>query len=123
MSSSYADRTSIDAIIDPTTYNPTSTKTPGLRLLTLGPIGNEENTFGPSAWQNADGSDFIAEENDIIEWTGTKWQIVMDASVTTEIIYITNLTTGKQYRYKNGEWLLSVEGEYPVGTWRIDLDG
>jgi hypothetical protein len=123
ISSSYADRTSIDAIIDPTRFNPTASKTPGLRLLTLGDIGNDNNTFGPTAWQNADGTDFVAGENDIIEWTGSKWQIVMDASATTEIIYTTNLTTGQQYRWKNDEWLLSVEGEYPIGTWRLDLDG
>ena len=123
LSSSYADRTSIDAIIDPTTYNPGATKAAGLRLLTLGDIGDSANTTGPTAWKNADTTDFVAEENDIIEWTGTSWQIVMDASETTDIIYQTNLTTGKQYRWKNGEWLLSVEGEYPVGTWRIDLDG
>ena len=123
LSSSYADRTSIDAIIDPTTYNPGATKAAGLRLLTLGDIGDSANTTGPTAWKNADNTDFVAEENDIIEWTGTAWQIVMDASETTDIIYQTNLTTGKQYRWKNGEWLLSVEGEYPVGTWRIDLDG
>ena len=123
VSSSYGDRTSIDAIIDPTTYNPGTSKTPGLRLLTLGPIGDDSNTFGPSAWQNDDGTDFIASENDIIEWTGDKWQVVLDASSTTGVTYQTNLTTGKQYRFKNNEWLLSVEGEYPVGTWRLDLDG
>jgi hypothetical protein len=123
LSSSYGDRTSIDAIIDPARFNPTSTKAPGTRLLTLGDIGDDNNTFGPTAWQNADGSDFVANENDIIEWTGSRWQIVMDASETTEIIYTTNLKTGQQYRWKNGDWLLSVEGEYPVGTWRLDLDG
>ena len=123
ISSSYGDRTSIDFIIDPSRYNPTSAKTPGLRLLTLDDIGDDNNTFGPTAWQNADGTDFIANANDIIEWTGTKWQIVMDASATTDVIYTTNLNTGQQYRWKDGEWLLSVEGEYPIGTWRIDLDG
>ena len=123
LSSSYGDRTSIDAIIDPSTYNPTVAKAAGLRLLTLGDIGNSSATEGPVAWKNNDGTNFVAQENDIIEWTGTSWQIVMDASTTSDVIYQTNLTTGKQYRWKNNEWLLSVEGEYPVGTWRLELDG
>lgn len=123
ITSDYAERTSIDAIIDPTTFNPDSTKVAGLRLLTLGPIGDANNTFGPSAWQNSDGSDFVAEANDIIEWDGSKWTVIFDASESSEVIYITNLKTSKQYRFKNDEWLLSVDGEYPVGTWRIDLDG
>ena len=30
--------------------------------------------------KNADGTDFVADENDIIEWDGTKWNMVFDAS-------------------------------------------
>ena len=48
----------------------------------------------------------------------------LSESVTPEeVTYITNLNTGQQYRFNNGEWLISVEGDYPVGTWRIDLNG
>ena len=35
----------------------------------------------------------------------------------------TNLNTGVQYRYNNNEWLLSIDGDYPVGTWRVELPG
>ena len=118
-----AGRTSIDYIIDPTNYNPTAIKTAGVRLLLLNDVGNADATESPVAWQNADTSATVASANDIIEWDGTKWNIVFDASAATEVTYITNLNTGVQYRFNNDEWLLSIDGEYPVGTWRVELAG
>jgi hypothetical protein len=115
-------RTSIDYVIDPTSFNPTDIKTAGLRLLILDDIGSSEAIEGPVAWKNTDGSNFVASANDIIEWDGSKWNIVFDASETEETTYTTNLNTGIQYRYKDSEWLKSIDGDYPVGTWRIELD-
>jgi len=116
-------RTSIDYIIDPTNYNPTAIKASGVRLLLLDDVGNAAATFSPTAWQNLDGTALVANTNDIIEWNGSKWNIVFDASASTEITYTTNLNTSVQYRYNNDEWLLSVDGDYPVGTWRVELAG
>ena len=118
-----AGRTSIDFIIDPTNYNPTSIKTPGVRLLLLNDVGNVDATESPVAWQNTDTTPLIASANDIVEWDGAKWNIVFDASETTEVTYTKNLNTGVQYRYNNNEWLLSIDGDYPVGTWRVELPG
>jgi|TARA_B110000285_G_C15117739_1_gene615179 hypothetical protein len=133
---------SIDFIINPRTYNPTTAKAAGLRLLLLGAINTSANVGGlmdfgqdpsdgsskdpydgPDAWKNADGSDFVAGENDIVEWDGTKWTVVFDASTDsgTETKYITNLNTGVQYRWTGTEWILSFEGEYRKGTWRLSL--
>ena len=56
-----------------------------------------------------------------MEWS--KWNIVFDASAATEVTYTTNLNTSVQYRFKNNEWLLSIDGDYPVGTWRVELAG
>lgn len=116
-------RTSIDYIIDPVRFDPRSIAAAGLRILLLDGIGNENASEHPDAWKNSDGSVTTADVNDIIEWNGTKWIIVFDASETTEVTYTTNLNTTKQYRFSNGEWLLSIDGDYPVGTWRLDLDG
>jgi hypothetical protein len=137
---------SIDYIIDPLRFDPNKDKKEGVRLLLLGDIGSEENNIsniisedgstpltmvGASAWKNAGGADFVAGANDIVEWDGTNWHIVFDASQNlivdtaevVETLYTTNLTTGIQY-YWNGElWLLSVEGEYAKGDWSIELDG
>lgn len=117
--------TSVDYIIDPTKTFPAS-KTQGTRVLLLGPIGATGNTDGADAWKNLDNSDVVASENDIIEWSGSAWSVIFDASATvnnTTVTYITNLNTGVQYRWNGEEWLLSVEGLYPQGTWRVALNG
>ena len=118
-----AGRTSIDYIINPTNFNPSGIKTNGVRLLLLEDIGSEDASESPVAWQNADTTGLVASANDIVEWDGSKWNIVFDASTTTEITYTTNLNTSVQYRFNNGEWLLSIDGDYPVGTWRVELAG
>ena len=116
-------RTSIDYVIDPTTFNPLTLLNSGLRLLILDDIGDENAVESAAAWRNNDGTKLVAKTNDIIEWNGTKWVIVFDSSTITETTYTTNLNTGIQYRFSSGEWLKSVDGDYPVGTWRIELAG
>ena len=74
---------------------------------------------GPDAWKNADGTDFAASVNDIVEWDGSKWSIIFKAIDTTAEVFVTNLTTRKQYKWTGEEWILSFEGEYPDGTWRL----
>jgi len=117
--------TSIDYIIDPTKTFP-ATKAQGTRVLLLGAIGDASNTDGADAWKNTNNTDLVASENDIIEWSGSVWSIVFDASATvnaTTVTYTTNLNTGIQYRWNGEDWLLSVEGQYPQGTWRVALNG
>ena len=116
-------RTTIDYIIDPTRFNPSDIKVTGLRLLLLEDVGNKDATNSPLAWQNSDGTGLVAQANDIVEWDGAKWNIVFDSSNETSLTYTTNLNTGIQYRFKDGEWLKSVDGDYPVGTWSITLAG
>lgn len=114
------DKTKIDYIVDPLKTNPTNLKKVGLRLLLLdNSIGDGSNTDGADAWKNSNNTDLIASANDIVEWSGTAWSIVFDASASTSTTYTTNLNTGIQYKYQNNEWVLSYEGEYPHGTWRI----
>lgn len=80
------------------------------------------NEDGPDAWKNSDGSDLIAETNDIIEWDGTKWQVIFSANeVTEEIVYQTNFYTRTQYKWNGVEWAKSFEGEYRRGEWRLVL--
>lgn len=110
---------SLDYIIDPMRWDPTQQKSAGLRLMILGDIGNVNNTDGPDAWKNNDGSDFVAGENDIIEWDGQSWSVVFDASNETSETFVTNLATGAQYKWTGEFWTKSYEGEYPTGAWRI----
>lgn len=119
--------TSFDKVIDPLVYNPTADKVAGLRLLTLGDINpsisvGDSAYDGPDAWKNNDGTDFVCGANDLIEWTGSRWQIVMDATDSTNGINQKNLNTGIIYKWTGEEWLQAYEGYYPVGTWDIYLD-
>ena len=79
------------------------------------------NEDGAEAWKNADGSDFVADSNDIVEWDGTKWNIIWDSSVENSTTYVTNVTNGQQYYWNNYYWQLAVDGYYPRGTWTITL--
>jgi hypothetical protein len=116
-------KTTVDYIINPLNFDPTDIKVIGLRLLLLDSIGDAPTGEGSAAWKNTDNSNLVASANDIVAWDGAKWVIVFDASEADSITFVTNLNTGIQYRYKDNEWLLSIDGEYPVGTWRIDLNG
>ena len=113
-------RSNIDAIIDPLTYNPKNVAE-GIRYLILNPIGDTINAVGPTAWKNGDGSDFIAKENDIIQWNGLKWNVIFPASTVTDIVYTRNLKTGTQYKWDGEIWTKSFDGEYVAGMWRLSL--
>jgi len=116
-------RTTIDYIINPTNFNPSSIKASGLRILLLESIGDQTTGAGASAWKNTDNTNLVAKANDIIEWDGNKWIIVFDSNTITTTTYTTNLNTSVQYRFRDNEWLLSIDGEYPIGTWRVSLPG
>lgn len=121
-------RGTVDAIIDPTKFNPEN-KTTGIRYLILDDINPAVATFpnynGVFAWKNADFSDLIAFANDIIEWDGSRWSVVFDSNATREVTYITNTFTGIQYKWSNTDniwqWSKSYEGIYDPGSWRIVL--
>jgi len=114
-------RSNIDYIIDPQRTVPDTT--PGTRLLLLGNVGNINAADGPTAWKNRDNTDFIAGENDLVEYDGTRWRIVLDASETPGPVYTQNLATGIQYFWNGTEWNQTVDGYYPVGSWYMNLDG
>jgi len=110
---------SVDAIINPETYNPTN-KVAGTRYLILNDISSDP-IDGPVAWLQDNGDGFIANGNDIIEWHGTSWVVVFNSSTTKEITYITNAYTGVQYKWDGSSWSKSFEGIYSNGAWRLIL--
>jgi hypothetical protein len=118
-----AGRSTIDAIINPETFNPTGVVT-GTRYLVLENINefyNQPGYDGPVAWKNANASDFVANANDIIEWNGTAWTVVFNSLATTSIVYITNSYTNVQYKWDQGSWSKSFEGIYSKELWRLIL--
>ena len=80
------------------------------------------NEDGPDAWKNNNGTDFIAEANDIIEWDGSKWWVVFSADENSEnLIYQTNIYTLVQYKWNGVNWVKSFDGDYRRGAWRLEL--
>ena len=124
-------RGTIDAIVDPFSFNPIERfggvdNIPlGTRYLMLETIGDPSNSDGPDGWKGPDGStqsSYVLRENDIVEWNGTAWRSVFDSASTVTVTYVTNLRTGIQYKWENGQWLKSFEGEYSPGFWRFDMN-
>jgi len=117
-------RGTFDAIVDPQKSGPghgIPLPTAGTRYLIIGEgIGGEINEDGPDAWKNSDGTDFVAKPNQIIEWDGNSWHIIFDGTLQN-MIYVTNVFTGVQYRWNGEEFVLSVSGEYGPGEWRLEL--
>jgi hypothetical protein len=80
------------------------------------------NEDGPDAWKNLDGSDLVANANDIIEWTGFKWEVIFDGTTNKDNIkYLTNIHSNVQYKWDGLTWVKSFEGEYRSGEWRLIL--
>ena len=119
-------KTYIDAIIDPYKFNPLKRpggRDPGVRYLMLDDVNpNSANEDGPDAWKNINGSDPVIRANSIIEWDGESWVEIFNPSTAQGTFYITNLRTGIQYRFDNGQWLKSFEGEYQSGYWGFIQD-
>ena len=62
-----------------------------------------------------------ADINDIVEYNGSAWTKVFDASGVTAVNYVTNTFTGKQFKWQNETWTSSHEGTYNPGFWRINV--
>jgi hypothetical protein len=109
----------VDAVINPQLTGPNAGlpgPVNGRRYLIVENIGSEGNTT--VAWGN-----LIAEANDIIQYNSSvgEWFVSFDASESTTVEYVTNLTTNIQYRYvdQEGQWMKSYEGWYDQGDYSI----
>lgn len=70
---------------------------------------------GGSAWGG-----IIATKHDIIQYNGSNWSVVFDASLNgTTVQHITNTTTGDKLKWNGSEWVNAFEGTYNPGFWRI----
>ena len=114
----------VTAIIDPLNVVVNSTiLTPatGTRYLILDDVGSYDNVDPSVVWRGPNNQNFVARANDIIEYKNGGWGVVFDSAATNTIEYVTNLTTGIQYRWQDGEWVKSVEGVYKETEWTIIL--
>jgi hypothetical protein len=93
-----------------------------LRLIIIEDIGNFINDDGADAWKSTTEDDFVAHTNDIIEWDGSKWNVIFDSEQESDtLIWQTNIYTGIQYLWNGVSWVKSFEGEYKKGQWRLEL--
>ena len=110
---------SINAIINPETFKPVN-PVEGTKYLILEPI-HATPSDGPAAWLGGDTGIFFANANDIIEWSGNRWNVIFSTSGHQPLTYITNLYTGIQYKWENEEWSKSFEGIYSNDAWSLVL--
>jgi hypothetical protein len=77
----------------------------------LGSEGSQSNAWGT----------IVANANDIIQYNATegKWYVVFNSIEHTAVEFVSNLTTGVQYRYVNRMWVKSYEGFYDQGDFSI----
>ena len=109
----------VDSIIDPLVSGPGSglpVATAGTRYLILQDIGSANNTVPAADWGLV-----VAQANDIIEYTGSQWQVVFESAAAASVQFVTNVTTGIQYRWTGSTWVKSYEGLYPGGEWSLVL--
>jgi hypothetical protein len=114
----------VNAVINPLISAPNSglpAAVAGQRYLLTEGTGAVNNVFPATAWLGASNRPLVAQENDIIEFNGSWWDVTFYAQQQTEIQYISNLTTGVQYEWTGGSWIKSYQGIYPGGDWSLVL--
>lgn len=107
----------VDSIINPLTKGPDHglpSAATGQRYLIVDSIGSEINDDPSVSWGG-----LVAHANDIIEYDGTAWFVSFDSTYLSDTQYVTNLTTGIQYRYAESVWMKSYEGWYDQGDYSI----
>jgi len=109
----------VDAVINPQLTGPNAGlpgPVNGRRYLIVEDIGNDSTST--IAWGG-----LVAGVNDIIQYNSGngQWFVAFDASASTSVEYVTNLTTNIQYRYvdQEGQWMKSYEGWYDQGDYSI----
>jgi hypothetical protein len=115
----------VDAVINPLISGPNSGLDPaetGQRYLLTEATGDWSNSNNPVRWQGDGGQPLVAQANDIIEYDGARWLIAFDSTSSPDNIqYVTNITTGIQYKWITNTWVKSYQGLYPGGKWSLVL--
>jgi hypothetical protein len=114
----------IDAIINPLISGPQNgldSALEGQRYLLTEDTGSGANTSSAEAWIGANGRPLVAHANDIVEYSNNYWRVVFLSQTQPPDQYVTNITTGLQYRWTGEAWVKSYQGVYVGGTWRLVL--
>jgi hypothetical protein len=107
----------VDSVINPLLTGPNAGlpgPINGKRYLIVENIGSDDATT--VAWGN-----LVANANDIIQYNASagEWQVSFDSQDSEDVEFVTNITTGVQYRFIDGSWMKSVDGWYGEGDWSV----
>ena len=114
----------INAIIDPYSSRPNKDLQDlvnGTRYLLVNDYISPDGEQPTYNWNGADDTPLEAYANDIIQYNGQHWIVSFDSRNTPEVNYVTNMTTGVQYRWSSTTWSKSYEGFYEAGKWQLIL--
>ena len=111
--------TAVDSVINPLVKGPGAglpIAQNGTRYLIVEGINNGKVDSPNPAWGR-----LRANANDIIEFNGVlgEWEVSFDSTLLTGVQYVTNLTSGVQYRFVDNIWMKSWEGWYSAGDFSI----
>jgi hypothetical protein len=114
----------INAIIDPQSSRPNrdlQKLANGTRYLLVNDYTSPTSTPNVATynWVGADDTRLVASANDIIQYNGSHWVVIFDASDSPDTYYVTNMTTGTQYVWNGTSWAKSYEGFYEAGKWQL----
>lgn len=109
----------VDSVINPSVKSPGNglpNAAGGQRYLIVENIGSNIPSSATEGWGS-----LVAHANDIIEYEGVtgEWYVSFDSSLLTGVQYVTNLTSGLQYRFVNNSWMKSWEGWYAAGDFSV----
>ena len=116
----------LDAVVDPLATGPGIGLPPaanGQRYLLTDDTGDFDNVSNPVAWRGSNGRPLVAKTNDIIEYSDAYgyWRVMVPVFLVNVTQYVTNITTGIQYRWTGDSWVKSYQGIYAGGQWRLVL--
>lgn len=113
----------IDSVINPLLSGPDNglpAAAAGQRYLLTESTGSYEGSA--VAWQDAFGNPLVAFPNDIVEYDGFQWNVVFShESQPVSPEYVTNITTGIQYKWIGDMWVKSYQGLYNAGSWSLTI--
>jgi len=104
-------KTAIDGVIDPTRA------APGAGLPAAAAGQRYIVVSSPAEIPAWDG--LVANPEDIIEYNGSAWVISFDAAASTAVEYVLNIASNQQLAFMDGQWILSYEGIFQPGYWRL----
>lgn len=107
----------VDSVINPLSTGPNAGlpgPINGKRYLIVENIGSTGSST--VAWGS-----LVANANDIIQYSSSAgaWEVAFDSQSAEYVEFVTNITTGVQYRYVDGIWMKSVDGWYDQGDWSV----